>query len=180
TLYILAVDGSGSMAQGRMHLAKGAAVSVLASAYRERRYVALIDFRHRSARLVCPPGRSAALIRRQIAALPSGGGTPLPAALALAARLVHRWRLRHPDGRAVLVLFTDGKANVPLPDTPRAGATAGAGVAPALAAAAPSAVRDDAAAAGAARAARMVHRQRAQAGTIQLAALLRAGRNSVA
>jgi len=175
TLYILAVDGSGSMAQGRMHLAKGAAVSVLASAYRERRYVALIDFRHRSARLVCPPGRSAALLRRQVVALPSGGGTPLPAALALAARVVHRWRLRHPDGRAVLVLFTDGKANVPLPDAPRAGAPAGAGVARDTADAAPSAVSDDAAAAaGAARAPRTDHRQRAQAQANQLATRLRA------
>lgn len=113
-LYILAVDGSGSMAQGRMQLAKGAALSVLQGAYRERRFVALVDFRHRSAQVLSPPGRSGTLIRRQIGALPSGGGTPLPAALALSRRLVQRWRLRHPDGPATLVLFTDGKANVPL------------------------------------------------------------------
>ncbi|HLT57691.1 MAG TPA: VWA domain-containing protein [Limnochordales bacterium] len=114
SLYILAVDGSGSMAQGRMQLAKGAALSVLQGAYQERRYVALIDFRQRAARLLCPPGRSPALIRRQISALPSGGGTPLPAALALALRMAERWRRRHPDSRCTLVLFTDGKANVPL------------------------------------------------------------------
>lgn len=125
TLYVLAVDGSGSMVQGRMQLAKGAAIQVLAGAYRERRYVALIDFRHRTARLVCPPGRSSALIRRHITALPSGGGTPLPAALALAARLVQRWRLRHPDGRTALILFTDGKANVPLSGAHRTGETSG-------------------------------------------------------
>ncbi|HEY8417372.1 MAG TPA: VWA domain-containing protein [Limnochordales bacterium] len=122
-LYILAVDGSGSMAHNRMHLAKGAAISVLQGAYRERRHVALIDFRHRSAHLLCPPGRSTALIRRRIGALPNAGGTPLPAALALSLRLVQRWRLRHPDSPVRLVLFTDGKANVPLLDGERSDAT---------------------------------------------------------
>ena len=118
-LYILAVDGSGSMAQNRMHLAKAAAVQVLQGAYRERRRVALIDFRQRAARLVCPPGRSTALIRREIGALPSAGGTPLPAALAVSLRLAQAWRLRHPGNPVRLVLFTDGKANMPLADGKR-------------------------------------------------------------
>ena len=129
SLYILAVDGSGSMTAARMHTAKGAGLRILQDAYRDRRYVALIDFRDQAARLLCPPGRSSALLRRHIAGLPSGGGTPLPAALVLAGRLAHRWRLRHPDGRVTLVLFTDGKANVPLAAGRAAVASSAAGAA---------------------------------------------------
>lgn len=113
-LYIIAVDGSGSMAQGRMQLAKSAALAVLAGAYRERRFVSLIDFRGDQATLVCPPGRSSAQIRRLITAMPSGGGTPLPAALALARDVARRWLHTNPIGTVNVIMFTDGKANVPL------------------------------------------------------------------
>lgn len=114
SLYILAVDGSGSMGQQRMQLAKASALGVLTGAYRERRYVALIDFRRSKATLLCPPGRSTSTVRRSITAMPSGGGTPLPAGLALARDVAQSWLRQHPDGTIRLVLFTDGKANVPL------------------------------------------------------------------
>lgn len=135
-LYILAVDGSGSMARGRMHLAKGAALAVLAGAYRERRYVSLIDFRGTKATLLCPPGRSSTTIRRLLYDLPAGGGTPLPAALALARDVARRWLRDNDDGRVRLVLFTDGKANVPLTGD-------GNGPAPHTAATRRAAVRED-------------------------------------
>ncbi|MBO8140555.1 MAG: VWA domain-containing protein [Firmicutes bacterium] len=126
SVFVLAVDGSGSMGQGRMHLAKAAALSVLHGAYRERRFVALIDFRGRQARVLCPPGRSSTAIRRHIVALPSGGGTPLAAGLAAALETARTWQRRHPDATAAVVLFTDGKANVPLQRNIAAGG-AGAG-----------------------------------------------------
>lgn len=114
TLYIIAVDGSGSMARGRMQMAKSAALSVLSGAYRERRYVSLIDFRGDDATLMCPPGRSSAAIRKLITAMPSGGGTPIPAALALARDVARRWVANNPQTSVSLIMFTDGKANVPL------------------------------------------------------------------
>lgn len=114
TLYVLVVDGSGSMARGRMELAKSAALSVLNGAYKERRYVALVDFRGTEATLLCPPGRSSAAIRRLITGLPSGGGTPLPAALRLARDVSMRWLQNNVYGTVRIVLFTDGEANVPL------------------------------------------------------------------
>lgn len=113
-LYILAVDGSGSMARDRMHMAKAAALAILAGAYKERRYVSLIDFRGTQASLLVPPGRNSAAIRDLLTALPSGGGTPLPAALALTRDVAWRWLRTNPEGKVHLVLFTDGKANVPL------------------------------------------------------------------
>ena len=116
-LYILAVDGSGSMAQSRMQLAKGAALAVLQGAYKQRRYVSFVEFRGREATVLCPPGRSATAVRRLITGLESGGGTPLPTALDVSRRLVP------PNGETDMstvnvqvILFTDGKANVPLND----------------------------------------------------------------
>lgn len=124
-LYIIAVDGSGSMAHGRMQLAKSAALAVLAGAYRERRFVSLIDFRGSGATLMCPPGRSSATIRRLITTMPSGGGTPLPAALALARDVALRWLQTNPTGMVSLIMFTDGKANVPLQTEDRNAASHG-------------------------------------------------------
>lgn len=113
-LYVLVVDGSGSMAPSRMQLAKGAALAVLQGAYKQRRYVSLVEFRGRRATVLRPPGRSATAVRRLVTELGSGGGTPLPAALDASRRLAAKWRSRHADGSVRVIVFTDGKANVPL------------------------------------------------------------------
>jgi magnesium chelatase subunit D len=112
TLYIFAIDTSGSMALNRINQAKGALVSLLRQSYVKRDLVALVSFRERAAQLLLRPSRSAALARRLLDALPVGGATPLAAGLLRAYDIACQVRLN--TERIVLLVFTDGRANVPL------------------------------------------------------------------
>jgi magnesium chelatase subunit D len=110
-LIIFAVDASGSMALNRIHLAKGALIRLLQQAYVHRDKVALIGFRSDRAEVLLPPTRSVELARRAVDSLAVGGGTPLASGIEAALQLARRTRntgLR----QAMLVLFTDGSANV--------------------------------------------------------------------
>ncbi len=113
TLYVLAVDTSGSMALNRIGQAKGALAHLLRESYVRRDRVALVSFRERDAQTLLAPSTSAARARRILDALPVGGATPLPAALARVLEIARRARDAGAR-RIVHVLFTDGRANVPL------------------------------------------------------------------
>ncbi len=112
-LFCFAVDASGSMALHRMRQAKGAVHSLLEKAYVNRDRVALIAFRGQAAELLMPPTQSVELARRALDVLPTGGGTPLASAL-LAADEIARQAARRGILQTVLVLLTDGRANVGL------------------------------------------------------------------
>jgi magnesium chelatase subunit D len=112
-LFIFAVDASGSMAVNRMAQAKGALTRLLQQAYLHRDKVALISFRGESAEVLLSPTRSIELARRLADVLPAGGGTPLSAGVAKAIELA--WVARSQGmPQAMLVLLTDGRANVSL------------------------------------------------------------------
>jgi magnesium chelatase subunit D len=101
------VDASGSMAtQRRLEVAKGAALGLLTSSYQNRDEVALMVFRAEGTDLVLPFTRHIAGIEQALGAVPTGGRTPLARALLDATRLL---QTREP---ALLVLLTDGRANV--------------------------------------------------------------------
>lgn len=110
TTTIFVVDASGSSALHRLAEAKGAVELLLAECYVRRDRVALLAFRGRAAELVLPPTCSLTRARRGLAGLPGGGGTPLASGLDGAAGLADA--VRRQDGRAVVVLLTDGRANV--------------------------------------------------------------------
>jgi magnesium chelatase subunit D len=112
-LFIFVVDASGSMAVGRMAQAKGSLIALLQRAYLRRDTVALISLRGDSAEVLLAPTRSVALARRLLEAMPAGGGTPLSAGLLRALQLARQSRKRGARQVATL-LFTDGRANVPL------------------------------------------------------------------
>jgi len=112
-LFIFAVDASGSMALNQMAQAKGALTRLLQQAYLHRDKVALISFRGERSDVLLAPTRSVELAKRLIDALPAGGGTPLSAGVVKAIELARLARLRG-TSRAMLVLFTDGRANVGL------------------------------------------------------------------
>ncbi|TDQ82924.1 protoporphyrin IX magnesium-chelatase [Dongia mobilis] len=110
TVTIFAVDASGSTALHRLAEAKGAVELLLAECYVRRDEVALIAFRGRGAELLLPPTRSLVRARRALADLPGGGGTPLASAIAAMTALAESSRRR---GKSPLVvLLTDGRANV--------------------------------------------------------------------
>lgn len=110
TTTIFAVDASGSAALERLAEAKGAIELLLAEAYTRRDRVALVAFRGTGAEIVLPPTRALARARRDLAALPGGGGTPLAAGLDAAADLARS--VRRTGGSATLVVLTDGRANI--------------------------------------------------------------------
>jgi magnesium chelatase subunit D len=110
-LYIFVVDASGSMALNRMREAKGAAIRLLQDAYVHRDQVALIAFRGAQAQVLLAPSQSVERAKRELDVLPTGGGTPLAAAL-LAAWETARLARSRGVAQATVVLMTDGRANV--------------------------------------------------------------------
>lgn len=117
-LFCFAVDASGSMALHRMRQAKGAVNALLQKAYVNRDRVALIAFRGGEAELLMPPTQSVELARRALDLLPTGGGTPLASALLLADDVAQQAKSRG-IMQTVLILLTDGRANISLkPDGP--------------------------------------------------------------
>jgi len=128
-LFIFVVDASGSMALNRMAQAKGAMLRILRDAYLHRDSVALIAFRGEGATVLLPPTRSVLLASHVVDALPVGGGTPLAAGLVQGLELARRSGLR--DGaRPMLLVFTDGRANIGLGQSCK---SQGANQAPAIA-----------------------------------------------
>jgi len=82
----------------------------LADCYVRRDRVALLAFRGQGAELVLPPTRSLVRAKRCLAALPGGGGTPLASGLDAARVLAEDVARR--GGTPLVVLLTDGRANV--------------------------------------------------------------------
>jgi magnesium chelatase subunit D len=107
---VFVVDASGSAALNRLAEAKGAIELLLADCYIRRDQVALIAFRGDTAELLLPPTRSLVRAKRNLAALPGGGGTPLGSAVEMAGALGEAIRRR--GGTPALVFLTDGRANI--------------------------------------------------------------------
>jgi magnesium chelatase subunit D len=110
TTTIFVVDASGSAALHRLAEAKGAVELLLADCYVRRDRVALLAFRGRGAQLLLPPTRSLARAKRGLAGLPGGGATPLAAGIDAAAALADA--VRRKGDTPIVILLTDGRANV--------------------------------------------------------------------
>ena len=110
-LVLFVVDASGSMAaRSRMAAVKGAVLSLLTDAYQRRDKVGLVSFRGEGARVLLPPTSGVELAASRLADLPTGGRTPLAAALEKAAEVLMRERTREKERRPLLVILTDGRA----------------------------------------------------------------------
>jgi magnesium chelatase subunit D len=110
TTTIFVVDASGSAALHRLAEAKGAVELLLADCYVRRDRVAMVAFRGPGAELLLPPTRSLVRAKRSLAGLPGGGGTPLAAGIDAALDLADGVQRR--GGTPVVVVLTDGRANV--------------------------------------------------------------------
>jgi magnesium chelatase subunit D len=108
TLFV--VDASGSSALERLGEAKGAVELLLAQCYIRRDQVAMMTFRANQVNLILTPTRSLVRAKRLLAAMPGGGGTPLASAIQTSTQFATQ--LKRKGQTPVLVLMTDGRANV--------------------------------------------------------------------
>jgi len=107
---IFAVDASGSSALNRLAEAKGAIQHLLADCYIRRDEVALIAFRGTAAEVLLPPTHALARAKKTLSALPGGGPTPLAAGIDAARSLADAER--RAGKLPLLVVLTDGGANI--------------------------------------------------------------------
>ncbi|HEX3187640.1 MAG TPA: magnesium chelatase ATPase subunit I [Pyrinomonadaceae bacterium] len=112
TLFVFAIDASGSMAANRIARAKSTILKLLKKSYLNRDSVAIVSFHGITANIDLMPSRSILRARRVLDSLRMGGSTPLSAGLASTIELLSLVGDRY--GENVVLLFTDGRSNVPL------------------------------------------------------------------
>ncbi|MHB0858481.1 MAG: VWA domain-containing protein [Anaerolineae bacterium] len=118
-LIVFAVDASWSMAAAeRMEATKGAILSLLMDAYQKRDRVCLVSFQKDRADLVLPPTSSVEMAKAALHDMPVGGKTPLPAGLLLAHQVIERERRQDSEVMPMLIVLTDGAANVSVTGLP--------------------------------------------------------------
>jgi len=107
TRFILLVDSSGSHAVAeRMRLVKGVASGLLDASHGRHDEIVVIGCRGPQAEVLVEPTSSRDDAARALEYLPTGGRTPLAHGFELAAGYV--------TDQTVLIVITDGRANVPL------------------------------------------------------------------
>ena len=109
---IVAMDASGSAALARLAEAKGAVDILLQQSYARRDSVCVIAFRGSQVQTLLPATRSLVRAKKALAGLPGGGGTPI--ALALKHASEQALALQRAGMTPLLVMLSDGKANVTL------------------------------------------------------------------
>jgi len=128
SLILFVVDASGSMgAQRRMVAVKGAILSLLLDAYQRRDRVGLISFRGTGAQLLLPPTNSVDLAQVYLQEMPTGGRTPLSSGLYLALQIIETEQMKDRTVLPLLVLLSDGRANVTMDGGQTSATSAGLG-----------------------------------------------------
>ena len=119
SLLLFVVDCSGSMGTQRRLLAtQGAILSLLVDAYQHRDRVGLVAFREESAAVILRPTSSIELAKRAFQSLAAGGTTPLSRGLLAGYELIQQERRKERKLNPVLILISDGWANVSMGDIP--------------------------------------------------------------
>lgn len=112
-LVLCVVDASSSVLEGgRVGELRSLLGGLVSDARRKRDRVGLIVFRGRDARLVAPPSRNHAAVLAGLDTIEPGGTTPLAEGIRVAHETARRELRRNPELRPVVVLVTDGYANI--------------------------------------------------------------------
>lgn len=110
---VFVVDISGSMgAEKRMESAKGAVLSLLEDAYKNRDRVSLVAFRGKDAEVVLPLSNSVDLAYKQLQEMPTGGKTPLSLGLMKGREVLMNEKKKRKEIIPLLILISDGRANI--------------------------------------------------------------------
>lgn len=120
SLIIFVVDLSESMgedaARARIRAAKGTILGILTKAYQKRFRVGLVSFADESAEIVLQPTSSLPLAQKCLRSLPVGGATPFAHGLMKGWQMIKTERRKDPDIRPLMVVLSDGEANVAYDD----------------------------------------------------------------
>jgi Mg-chelatase subunit ChlD len=87
---------------------------MLHRAYQDRSKVALVVFGGEEAKVLLAPTSSVDVALAVLEILPIGGATPFSDGLLKAWQLVRSERLKDPGVKPILVIISDGEANVPV------------------------------------------------------------------
>ncbi|GAB4425661.1 MAG: putative cobaltochelatase [Chloroflexi bacterium OHK40] len=113
------VDASWSMAaEERMQATKAAVLSLLRDAYQRRDRVGLVSFQRDYARVLLPLTNSVELAQKRLQTMPTGGKTPLARGMLTAFELLEKARRQDSEILPLMVLLTDGQANVAIGSLP--------------------------------------------------------------
>ncbi|MDF0590662.1 VWA domain-containing protein [Candidatus Methanocrinis natronophilus] len=113
TLVGIVLDSSFSMEEWGS-VAEKVVMELLKDAYQRRDRVALVSCSGREAKVVLPFTPSVETARRHLDDIEYAGTTPLASGLLTGSALLAREREKEPSAVPILVLITDGTANVPL------------------------------------------------------------------
>jgi magnesium chelatase subunit D len=115
TLINIVFDTSGSMdEQDKIRITTGVVLALLKDAYQRRDRVSLVTYSGRSAELVLPFTSSVEAAKRYLENVPFGGTTPMASGLLVSLDVLLRELKKEPSAVPIMVIVTDGTANVPL------------------------------------------------------------------
>ena len=111
-LILFMVDISGSMGGQTMTLAREMCINFLNTAYTKRDRISVIACREKSAEILIRPTRQSRIVQKTLKDITYGGTTPLAAGLQLAHKSIQRAKSTGECNESVLLIISDGKANV--------------------------------------------------------------------
>ncbi|MHA1607598.1 MAG: VWA domain-containing protein [Candidatus Freyarchaeota archaeon] len=115
---LFVLDASGSMYRN-INVMKEVIYSLHSKAYQYRDRAGLIVFKGRKAELLHPPTVNLKAVSEKLEQVQAGSWTPLAAALMKSLRVLKKEKARNPGVEPVIMMMTDGGANVSLRSSTR-------------------------------------------------------------
>ncbi|NPE28144.1 VWA domain-containing protein [Methanococcoides sp. SA1] len=115
TLINIVFDTSDSMDEKeKIKITTDVVLALLKDAYQRRDRVSLVTYSGRSAELVLPFTSSVESAKRYLEKVPFGGTTPMASGMLTGVQTILQELKREPSAVPIMILVTDGTANVPL------------------------------------------------------------------